>query len=66
MPEGCINQLLACDEQYKGELKSMLMEFREVLPTELSNRVLPNRRLKDEMEIKLVPRTEPIWLKMYR
>ena len=66
MLEGCINQLLACDEQYGGELKSMLIEFREVLATELSNRVLPNRRLRNEMEIKFVPGTEPIWLKMYR
>ena len=53
-------QLLACDEQYRGELKTLLKEYREVFPTELPKRVPPNRGLGDEMEIRLVPGTEPI------
>ena len=60
MPEGCVSQLLACDEQYRGELRTLLMEYREVFPTELPKRVLPNQGLGDEMEIKLVPGIEPI------
>ena len=42
------------------------MEFRDVFPTELPKRVPPNRGLGDEMEIKLLPGTEPIRQKMYR
>ena len=65
IPEGCVMQLLACDEQYRGELKTLLKEYREVLPMELPKKVLPNRGLGDKMEIKLVPGTEPIRQKMY-
>ena len=33
MPEGCVTHaLLACDEQYRGELKTLLKEYREVFP----------------------------------
>ena len=53
-------QLLAYDEPYRGELKTLLKEYREVFPTELPKRVLTNRGLGDKMEIKLVPGTEPI------
>ena len=60
MPKGCVTQLLACDEQYRGELKTLLKEYREVFPIELPKRALSNRGLGDEMEIKLVPGTEPI------
>ena len=60
MPEGCISQLLACDEQYRGKLKTFLMEYREVFTTELPKRVPPNRGLEHKMEIKLVPGMEPI------
>ena len=60
MPEGCVMQLLACDEQYRGELKFLLKEYREVFPTELSKIVLPNHVLGYKMEIKLVPGAEPI------
>ena len=35
MPEGCVTQLLDCDEQYRGELKTLLKEYREVFPMEL-------------------------------
>ena len=60
MPKGCVTQLLACDKQYKGELKTFLKEYREVFPTELPKSILNYRGLGDEMEIKLVPRIEPI------
>ena len=60
MPEGCVLQLLACDEQYRGELKTLLIEYREVFSTEIHKRVSPNRWLGDEMEIKLVLGMEPI------
>ena len=66
MPKGCVMQLLACDKQYKGELKTLLKEYREVFLAELPKRVLPNRGLGDEMEIRLVLGTEPIQYKMYR
>ena len=61
MSEGCVSQLLACDEQYRGKLKALLMEYREVFPMELPKRVPPNRGLGDEMKTKLIPETEPIW-----
>ena len=35
MSEGCLIQLLACDEQYRGALKTLLMEYRKVFPMEL-------------------------------
>ena len=60
MPEGCVSQLLACDKQCRGELKALLMEYREVFPLELPKIVPPNQGLGDEMEIKLVPGMEPI------
>ena len=61
IPEECITQLLAYDKQHRGELKSLLMEYKEAFPTELPKRVPPNRGLGDKMEIKLVPGIEPIW-----
>ena len=30
MPEGCVMQLLACDKQYRDELKILLKEYRGV------------------------------------
>ena len=60
MPKGCITQLLACDKQYRGELKTLLKEYREVFPMELPKRVPPNHGLGDKMEIKFVPGTEPV------
>ena len=60
MPKGCVTQLLACDEQYRDKLKTLLKEYREVFPTELPKRVPPNCGLQDEMEIRLVPGTGPI------
>ena len=60
MPKGCVIQLLACDEQYRGELKALLMEYREVFPIELPKRASSNNGLGDEMEVKLVPGIEPI------
>ena len=59
MPKGCIMQLLACDEQYRGELKALLKKYREMLPTKLPKRVLPSCGLEDKMEIKLVPEQSP-------
>ena len=61
MLEGCVIQLLACEKQYRSELKSFLLEYKEVFPTELPKRVPFNRGLGDEMEIKLELGTEPIW-----
>ena len=66
MPEGCLSQLLAWDEQYRGDLKALLMEYREMFPMELPKKVPPIQGLGDKMEIKLVPDMEPIWSKMYR
>ena len=43
MPEGCVTQLLACDEQYRGALRNLLIEYREIFPIELPKRVPPNR-----------------------
>ena len=60
MPKGCIAQLLAYDKQHRGELKSLLMETKEVFPTELPKRVPPNRQLGDEMKMKLIPKIGPI------
>ena len=60
MPKGCVTKLLACDEQYRGELKTLLKEYREAFPTELPKRVPPNRGLGDEMETRLVPGTKPV------
>ena len=60
MPEGCVMQLLACDEQYRGELKTLLKKYREVFLTELPKRGPPNCGLGDQLEIRLVPGTEPI------
>ena len=60
MPKGLVMQLLACDKQYRGELKTFLKEYREVFSAELPKRVPPNHGLGDEMEIKLVPEIEPI------
>ena len=60
MPKRCVMQLLACDKLYRGELKALLKEYREVFPMKLPKRVPPNHRLGDKMEIKLVPGTEPI------
>ena len=54
MPKGCITQLLARDEQFKSELKSLLMEYMEVFPTELPKRVPLNHGLGDKMDVKLV------------
>ena len=59
MPEGCVTKLLACDKQYRGELKTLLKEYREVLPTELPKRVPSDRGLGDEIDIKVVAGTEP-------
>ena len=59
MPEGCVSQLLACDKQYRGELKAILMEHREVFPMELPKRVPPNRGLRDKMEISLCQGQSP-------
>ena len=60
MPKGCVTQLLACDKQYRGELKTSLKEYREVFSTELPKIVPPNHGLGDKIEIKLVLGTEPI------
>ena len=60
MPKGCITQLFACDDQYRGELKTLSKEYREVFPIELLKKVPSNRRLGDKIEIRLVPGTEPI------
>ena len=60
MPEGCVTQFLACDEQQRGELKSLLMKYGEVFPVKLPKRVPPNHGLGDEMDIKLILGTEPI------
>ena len=65
MPERCVTEFLACNEQHRCELISLLMEYKDVFLTELPKRVLPNRYLGDEMKTKLVPGTEPIWQKMY-
>ena len=53
-------QLLACDKQYRGELKALLKECREAFSTELPKRVPPNRGLGDKMEIRLVPGIDSI------
>ena len=42
MLKGCVSQLLACDEQYRGELKTLLMKYIKMLPTELPKRAPPN------------------------
>ena len=60
MLEGCIMQLLACNEQFRGELKTLLKEYRELFPMELPKRVPHTRGLGDKMEIKLVLGIEPI------
>ena len=60
MPEGCVMQLLAYDKQYRGDLKTLLKEYREVSHMELPKRVPPKCGLGDEIEIKVVPGTEPI------
>ena len=60
MLEGCLSQLLACNKQYKGDLKALLMEYRQVFPTVLPNKVPPNQGLGEEIKIKLVPGMEPI------
>ena len=61
MPKGCVTQHLACDKHYSGELKSWLMEYKEVFLMELPKRIPFNRGLGDEIEIKLAPGTDPIW-----
>ena len=66
MPKGCVIQLLACNKQYKGELKTLLKENRDVFPIEVPRRAPINRRLVEKMEIKLMPGTEPIQKKMCR
>ena len=60
MPEGCISQLLACDEQYRVNLQALFMVYREVFPIELPKKVPPNQGLGDEISIKLVPGKQPI------
>ena len=60
MSEGCVPQLLACDEQHRDELISLLMEYKDVFPTKLFKRLPPNRGLGDKMKIKFVPGKEPI------
>ena len=59
MPEGFVMQLLACNEQDRGELKTLLKEYREVFPTELPKKVLSNHGLGEEMEIKLWQEQNP-------
>ena len=66
MPEGCVSQLLACEEEHRSQLKQLLKTYKDVFPTELPKHVPPNRGLDDEMEIKLQPGTKPIRQKMYR
>ena len=61
MPKGCATKLFACEEWHMGELKSLLVEYKDVFPSELPKRVPPNRGLVDEIKIKLVSGTEPIW-----
>ena len=58
MPEGYVSQLLAYVEQYRGDLKAMLMKYREVFPIKLPRKVPPNQGLGDEIEIMLVPGME--------
>ena len=60
MPKGCVLQLLACDKQYRCELKTFLMEYREVFAIELPKRVPLNQGLGYIIEIKLVPGAKPI------
>ena len=60
MAAGYLTQLLASDEQHRGKLQALLLEYRELLPMELAKRVPPNSGLGDEMNIKLIPKTEPI------
>ena len=66
MPEKYVLQLLAYDKQHRDKLKSLLMQYKGVFPTELPKRALSNCRLGDEIVIRLVPGREPIWQKIYR
>ena len=53
MPEGCVAQVMGCAEEHRSELKTLLMQYKDVFPTALPKRVPPNRGLGDEMEINL-------------
>ena len=65
MPEGCVSQLLACKEEYRSQLKTLLKTYKDVFPTALPKHVPPNWGLGDEMEIRLQPETKLIWQKIY-
>ena len=53
MPEGCIAQVMGRAEEHRSELKTLLMQHKDVFPTTLPKWVPPNRGLGDEMEINL-------------
>ena len=44
---------MGCAEEHRGELKTLLMQYKDIFPTALAKRVLLNQGLGDEMEINL-------------
>ena len=53
MPEGCIAQIMGCAEEHRSELKTLLMQYKDIFTMALPKWVPPNRGLGNEMEINL-------------